>query len=50
MRKYISKFFGKELPKIIFTKEAEVIKGQKKLHDEGLRDLYSSLNIIRMTK
>jgi hypothetical protein len=43
-------FENKVLRKIFGPKSDEVTGGWRKLHDEELRDLYSSLNIIRIIK
>jgi hypothetical protein len=43
-------FENKVLRRIFGPKRNEVMEGQKKLLNEELRDLYSSLSIIRMMK
>lgn len=36
--------------RIFLSRRYEVIEGQRKLHDEKLRNLYSTPNIIQMIK
>jgi hypothetical protein len=43
-------FENRMLRRIFGPKRDEVMEGLKKLHNEGLRDLYSSPRIIRMIK
>jgi hypothetical protein len=43
-------FQNRMLRKIFGPKKDEVTGGRRKLHNEELRDLYSSLSIIRMIK
>jgi hypothetical protein len=43
-------FENRVLRRIFGSKRVEVIGGWRKLHDEELRDLYSSPSIIRMIK
>jgi hypothetical protein len=43
-------FENKVLRRILGPERDEVIEGWRKLHNEELRDLYSSLSIIRIMK
>jgi DNA-binding NtrC family response regulator len=45
-----STVIGQLLGRIFVNKEHEVTGGQRKLHNEELRNLYSSANIIRVLK
>jgi hypothetical protein len=43
-------FENRLLRRIFLPKRVEVTRGWRKLHDEVLRDLYSSPSIVRMMK
>jgi hypothetical protein len=43
-------FENRVLRRIYVLKRDEMMRDWRKLHNEELRNLYSSLNIIRMTK